>query len=138
MLLSYSVFRISTYGLETPLYIILFGLCVGLTVRGIRSTRDAALFGAIAGLTALARIDFLVVLAGFVALETLRRRMRRADALVSGLVAGLVCSPWFAFVYSNTGHLMPTGRTGPDQLAVTRRPKGSNACRTWGRHSASI
>ncbi len=80
-----------------------------MTVRGISSTRDAALFGAIAGLTALARIDFLVVLAGFVALETVRRRMRWADALVSGCVAGLVCSPWFAFVYANTGHLMPTG-----------------------------
>ena len=107
-LLSYSVFRISTYALETTIYLLLLSTCLILAVRGIHTTAAAVRFGAVAGLTILARIDFGLVLAIVLVVEILRARLRWREGILVGIVAALVSSPWFAFVYNVTGHAIPT------------------------------
>lgn len=108
VLLSYNTFRMSLYGLETPLYLLLLGLCVTMSLNGTRSTAAAIRLGIVAGLTAWARIDFLVVLAIFLGVEFVRARMPLSRAIIVGATAGAVVSPWFATVYALSGHLMPT------------------------------
>lgn len=65
-LFNITLFRWTTYGLETGLYLTLLSLCVLFSLAILRSPqltkRLAVAFGALTGLTGLARIDFGVIL----------------------------------------------------------------------------
>jgi hypothetical protein len=109
-LLNYSLFRISTYGLETPLYIALLMSAVAITVTTESwRPRDAIRLGLVCGLASLARIDFLLLLATFLALRLMRRAMSLRTASIIAAVAAAVAAPWFLWVISSTGHVMPSG-----------------------------
>jgi hypothetical protein len=114
---NYGLFRVFTYGLETGLYLIVAGLCILVSVRLLRSRPTLAGvvgFGTCAGAAALTRIDFLVVLAGFLAVAWMRRQIGFRDAALAGTVALGVASPWLLWVHRVTGGWMPT--SGQSQM----------------------
>jgi hypothetical protein len=64
-----------SYGLETGLYVLIAGACVAASIdimRREQSMGAVARLGALAGLAALARIDFLMVFATFMGAALLR------------------------------------------------------------------
>jgi len=117
-LFHFSLFGLLGYGLETAIYLVLLSACVLFTLRlkpgpGMGS---AILFGGLAGLTGLARIDFGVVLGLFMGWMLWKRRVRIAWALAAGVSALAVVSPWFLWVRSASGRWMPS--SGSAQFAL--------------------
>src|SRR5262249_17615960 len=101
-LFNYTLFRVFTYGLETGLYLLIAGACVAASIDIMRRERSAGgvvFLGAIAGLAALARIDFLIVFAMFMGAALVRRRVTLRQCLAAGTTAGAVTSPWFLWVH---------------------------------------
>lgn len=106
LLVLLSPFGVSVFGLETQL---LLALLVGLFAAGLRER--PVLFGVLAGLTVLARLDsVVVVLALSLALPGIRRRWWRA--LVPSLLVGL---PWFVTSWFLLGSAIP------DTLAIKQQ-----------------
>ncbi|HYE86371.1 MAG TPA: hypothetical protein VEA16_08445 [Vicinamibacterales bacterium] len=107
-LANYTLFRICTYGLETPIYLALAGWFVLRSSVPPSSLRNGLMLGAIAGMTTLARIDFVVPLTVFLAVEVWRARLRWPTAAAVVAAAGAVAAPWFAFVFAATGSPIPS------------------------------
>ncbi len=109
-LFNFTLFRLLTYGLETGLYLVLFALCVRMTLASPDgwTVRRAFAFGLLAGLAGLARIDFGIVLGIVLGALALSRRIRVRAALAAGAAALLVTSPWLVWVRSATGSWIPS------------------------------
>ncbi len=109
---SFSLFRLFTYGLETGLYLCciaeLYRRSVHIYEAGRPSWGDAIAFGAVGGVTGLARIDFGVVFAIILIYFLISKSMDLARACISGLIALLVVSPWFIFIHSASGLWIPS------------------------------
>jgi hypothetical protein len=103
-----SLFRQFTNGLETGLYTIAVGVCVLLSLRAGTEPNRSIRIGCAAGLAALARIDFLVVLACFLFVEWVLGVLPLAAAVTVGAIAGAIASPWLLWVHHVTGHWIPT------------------------------
>jgi hypothetical protein len=119
--LSAYVFKTFTYGLETGLYLLLFALVIDVAVRGdadgrSMSTARALTLGVLVGLTGLARIDFGLLAAIAFGLCLLLGRISFTRALLAGLVALAITSPWFLWVHAVSGAYMPS--SGPAQSAL--------------------
>lgn len=115
VLCNYAVFRHFTYGLETGVSLILVAWCVRATLPDAGRIRPV-LFGALAGLAILARIDFAVVLAVILILAIVSRRLTVAGACVAGAMATLVCAPWFLWVHHVSDHWFPS--SGRSQILL--------------------
>ena len=109
------VFRIATYGLETGVYLVLLAAFAGTLVRDVprMTVRRAAVAGLLAGLCGLARIDFGVLLALFLALLVVRRVLTLRHGIVLGATALALVAPWFLWVHAVSGHWAPS--SGPAQ-----------------------
>ena len=114
-LASFPVFRLFTNGLETGLYVLTLALLVLTEISSSSlpgERRPRILLGALIGITALARIDFLVVITCWGILRLLKDRRKAVPELASmALVAAIIVAPWFLWVYSQSGHWMP--QSGP-------------------------
>jgi hypothetical protein len=105
---SFFLFRTFTYGLETGLYLVLL---VALSTRVFKDRgidQNVLGVGALCGLAGLARIDFGLVLAVFLGLILLFRAGSFRSAVLVGLIALAFVSPWLAFVYLQTGSVIPS------------------------------
>jgi hypothetical protein len=110
VMLNYGLFRMSTYGLETTLYLIVLALAVSVTVNAQNWTSRTAIgFGVLCGCATLARVDFLVIFGVFIATNVVLRRMPLRGAVLASAAASVVAAPWFIWVYSATGHIIPSG-----------------------------
>ncbi len=111
-LFSITLFRWSTYGLETGPYLTLFAICVLYSLHLSRSPdlnlQESLAFGALAGITGLARIDFSVILLFFLASALWQKRLKLAWTLVAGITAAALVAPWMAYVHSVTGSWIPS------------------------------
>lgn len=107
-LANYHLFRLSTYGLETPIHLAAVSYFILVWLRGIATMGAAIRLGAAGGIAALARIDFLLMLTLFLAAEIWRTRLdwRRAAAIFAS--AMMMASPWLLYVYAVTGTPMPS------------------------------
>ena len=118
-LFNFGLFRAFTYGLETGLYLCLLAGALELTLRWQGKTpglKQTLLFGALAGLLGLARIDFGIILAVLLSVMLLRRQLRLWQALLAGGIALAITSPWFLYVKSVTGSFWPS--SGGAQAAL--------------------
>lgn len=112
---SFYVINTALNGLETGT--LLLGYAVlwrFMQVRGVATTSKAAWFGLIAGVVGLTRIDSLVILAIILLGVLVQFGLR--SALVAGIVAGLVVSPWLLYGFTLTGSLVPS--SGRAQTAI--------------------
>ncbi len=117
--LSFPLFRLTTYGLETGLYLALIATCVLFTLNRPPAswrTRDAVTFGVLAGLAGLGRIDFGVVFALYLGLTVLRRSLSPGRAVASGVCALTVVAPWFLWIHHVSGRWLPS--SGPAEFAA--------------------
>lgn len=115
-----SLFRGSTYGLETGIYLTLFSICIlyslGFSDLPELRVRQSIVFGGLAGLTGLARIDFGLVLFVFLAMAIWRGQLRLRSVLIIGSTATLIVAPWMAYIYSITGGFMPSSGGAQGEL----------------------
>lgn len=105
-LFNQTLFRLFTYGLETGLYLLLIAILFRYTLSRSAlsgmSQRAWIVWGLLAGLTSLARIDFLLPLAcllGFFLFDRVPIRSIASAALASGFMI----APWFLWVHSVSG-----------------------------------
>ncbi len=111
-LLNFTLFRLSTYGLETSIYLIALTLSVLTTIRFSRKARatwrDAAGLGCLFGIAALIRIDFLAIASVFLLIALLRRKLGFWQTALTGSLTLLFVSPWLLWVKSVGGSWMPS------------------------------
>lgn len=123
-LLNFTLFRLSTYGLETSIYLLILSLSI-LVTFGISSGpqlawRKAVLLGGLFGVAALARIDFLVIIAVFLSIALFRRKINLWQATLIGGIALLFVSPWFLWVKLTSGSWMPSSGQAQSILISSR------------------
>lgn len=120
--LSFHAFRTFTYGLETGMYLLLFAQAVRMSFSYVSSPPDTpwcyqnVAMGLMVGITALARVDFIVVFVGFAALALWHRAARWQSLCVVGAVAAFVFLPWPVHVWRVSGSPIPS--SGPAQGAL--------------------
>ena len=120
--LSFHAFRTFTYGLETGMYLLLFAQVVRMSFAYVGRPPDTpwchqnVVMGLMVGVTALARVDFIVVFAGFAALALWNRAARWQNVCVVGVVAAFVFLPWPVHVWQVSGSPIPS--SGPAQGAL--------------------
>lgn len=118
-LFNFTLFRWCTYGLETGIYLSLFGATVlyTLTLGMARWTLPSTLLlGILAGLTAWARIDFGLIFAVFLVWIALRFGLSRAA--IAGGAALVTIAPWLAYVALTTGTVLPSSGAAQARLAT--------------------
>jgi hypothetical protein len=123
---NFALFRWFTYGLETGIYMTLLAVCIlyslNLARRGERSwgRREALVLGILGGLTAWARIDFGIVFFVFLTASFLRGQIKLRWALVTGIVAAWIISPWFLYNFAITGSWLPSSGVAQAALITTQ------------------
>lgn len=109
-LFSIELFRWFTYGLETGVYLVLMAATILKFINLPKEIHLSRLFGLgiLAGLTCLARIDFLVIFLLFLLISIARDRKKAIQYLSISLAAFLTVLPWFLYVFSVTGNWIPS------------------------------
>ncbi|HEY7134476.1 MAG TPA: hypothetical protein VIB48_05375 [Acidimicrobiia bacterium] len=106
-------------GLETSLAIFLDALLVAVWIHA--NDRDDRRWwiaaGAVAGLTVLARIDALLLVALLGIVQLVRGRAR--DLVPSGIAGALVLAPWWIWSWVNMGTVVPTSGSAAHALVTT-------------------
>ena len=115
------LFRLCTYGLETGIYLVMVALVVlrSLAVPH-RGQRDHAAIGlgVLAGLTALARIDFGIIFAVVVGLLLAFGRVSWRWVAACGLAASLFVAPWLVWMYLVSGSPIPSSGLAQGGVAI--------------------
>lgn len=117
-LLNFKLFIYFANGLETGLYLVCFGITLIYSFKFAkkRTYSSALVFGILAGLTALARLDFLAVLAVFFLSALFVMKIKFSRLLIAGCMVLAVLSPWLYYVYTVTGSLLQTSITAQASL----------------------
>jgi hypothetical protein len=106
-------------GLETSLAIFFDALLVAVWIRA--NDRDDRRWwiaaGAVAGLTVLARIDGLLLVALLALVQLARGRWR--DLVPASIVGILVLAPWWIWSFVNMGTVVPTSGSAAHALVTT-------------------
>ncbi len=98
-----------TYGLETGLYLVLFSILIIFQLKNpIDKFKNMVIFGILIGITGLARIDFGIIFFIFFIFKVISDRKSIVPLMVSGVIAIIIVSPWFFYVYYVTGNLIPS------------------------------
>ncbi|WP_069470413.1 hypothetical protein [Candidatus Marithrix sp. Canyon 246] len=110
IIFNFWLFRAFTYGLETGIYLTVLAVCILYTFQLPEKIkiRQLIIFGALAGMTGLARIDFGIIFFVFLCAQLLYRRLTLIQTLIVGSVAFSFVSPWLIWVHSVTGHWIPS------------------------------
>jgi len=132
-LFNFGMFRAFTYGLETGLYLCLLAGALWLTLGWKGKplhVKQILLFGGLAGLLGLARIDFGVILAVLLGVMLLHRQLRFWQAALAGGIALLIVSPWFLYVRAVSGSFWPS--SGGAQAALIESGNAALRLRVMG------
>lgn len=118
---SFYLFRAFTYGLETGIYLSLFALLIYLSLKVFSSINNQTIsrlvvVGLVAGMTALARIDFGVIFAIFLLILIFFKKIHLRQAIILGLTALTVVLPWLVWVKLVSGHWIPSSGIAQSSL----------------------
>ena len=112
-LFSFGLFRLSTYGLETTFY--LCGLCFLFTyLLDIFNNKKAInishiiFTGIYSGFLILIRIDAILILLITASLLLIKKKLKIHQITYICLIASILSSPWFIYVYNLTGKFIPS------------------------------
>lgn len=98
-------------GLETGLYLVLLGLCIYKTFKLLESKPSLSnniLFGFLLGVTALARLDFIIIAVTLILLLMYNKKISFNDLIVISISLTFVLTPWFLYVLSIQNSIIPT------------------------------
>lgn len=121
-LTSFFIFRLATYGLETGIYLILVACCVVVSLDFLRTrqrnvfSRQNLLFGALVGMTGLARVDFGVAFFVFALAALIKFRKTKREIASVGVIALVIVAPWLAYVWAVSGTPVPSSGPAQSQL----------------------
>ena len=120
-LFSIGQFKLSTYGLETSLYLSSLSILIICILtfskdNQIFDIRRVLIIGFISGITILFRIDSILVLGIFFILLFLRRIINFSQLIPISIVTSLIIAPWFIYVFNVTGSFSPTGASSQSQI----------------------
>ncbi len=116
IIVNINIMRHYTYGLETGLYLLLIIVWLSELVR-FKTLSEVPLnrtlgLGILAGLTILARIDFVIISGVFLLVSLLVDRGRSLKQIVVIVIlASIIASPWFVYNYANFGSFLPSSGT---------------------------
>src|SRR6188768_3785479 len=112
----YPIFVHTGCGLETGLYstlliasLVVYSGILRKRAEGMKpDLKDLFLLGVLLGFTVLARIDAAIFIGTICLYETVKQKGQGVkNALVIGVSACIVSSPWWWYNYSTFGHIMP-------------------------------
>lgn len=126
LVLWYSVslymFTMHVNGLETGMLLLGYGRLI-LHLIALPATRSRSWtlkLGLLLGLMILTRIDVLIPATMLMMWLFARDRIiPKADVLLGAACTGLIVAPWFAYVYSHFGTVMPSGGSAQTSLVYT-------------------
>jgi len=107
-LLNFDLFVSFTNGLETGLYIFMVLISIRMYWQLISdgSSKNILIAGLIFGITALTRIDFLIISTVMLLLALLFSKITIKVAFGIFIIQLLIISPWFIYTYNLTGHII--------------------------------
>jgi len=119
-ILNFNLFLYFNNGLETGLYLTCLGCTIIYSFNFINKPdyKHATLFGLIAGITALARLDFLAIFAVFILASLIGKKIEFNKVLTIGSVTLLTISPWLLYVFSVTGTIFQSSILAQSNLAL--------------------
>ena len=121
-LVSLYMFTLHFNGLETGVLLLGYGLLVLhlLSMPASPKRAWALTLGVLLGLMILTRIDVLVP-ASVLLLRLLLREpsVRKGDILLAAIATGLIILPWFAYIYTTFGTIMPSGGAAQSSMVFT-------------------
>jgi hypothetical protein len=108
-LLNFEILLYFTNGLETGMYLICIGISIIYSFYYFKSEKkvyQSIVLGIVFGISCLARIDFIVVIAVALLVNLFRKRLTVKQFFVIGIASGITISPWIIYIYKTTGHLI--------------------------------
>lgn len=122
VLFNNGVFRNFVYGLETGLYLLLFSVTVLYSIHFFQNEinlKGEIILGLLFGLTILARIDFLIILFVWGLINIIKGNLKLKSVFISSLVSLIIVAPWFYYVYSVTGSIIPSSGSAQSKFIST-------------------
>lgn len=120
-LFNFGLFRTFTYGLETGLYLLLFALTVYYSLKiDFKANRliESLTLSILIGFTALARIDFTVIMIIFFFILLVTRKISIKSLIIIGAISSLITLPWFVYVYKISGSFIPSSGAAQSDLVT--------------------
>ena len=110
VLFNFDLLESFTNGLETGFYLLMIAVCVNYSFRFIDDPnyKSAFIFGLLAGVTTLTRIDFLLPLLFYLIILFLYRKINPVKLVLILLVAVVILLPWLLYVYDVSGSIFPS------------------------------
>jgi hypothetical protein len=107
VIFSYDLFEYFTNGLETGFYLLMILVCVNYSFHFIKKpdNKAAFIFGSLAGITLLTRVDFLLPLFIYLLFIFILKKIKIIKAIIVSAAAGLFLIPWLAYVYLISGSI---------------------------------
>lgn len=107
-LLNFDLFINFTNGLETGLYIFMVLISIRMYWKLINdgSSKNILIAELIFGITALTRIDFLIISSAFLIQGLLFSKIKIKAAFIILILQFLITSPWLIYTYNLTGHII--------------------------------
>jgi len=110
VLFSFDLFEYFTNGLETGFYLLMIAVCINYSFQFLKNPnyKSAFIFGSLAGITALTRVDFLLPLFVYLLCLFISGRIRLSIFILILTIAVLFLLPWLIYVYSVSGSIYPS------------------------------
>ena len=110
VLFCFELFYLFNNGLETGFYLIMISLCIRYSFYFIENLggRQILIFGSLAGITALTRVDFLLPLFFYLLFLYFAKKINPAKLLLVLMIAAAFLIPWLIYVYNVSGSIFPS------------------------------
>lgn len=110
VLFNYKVFLNFLNGLETGLYLIILAVCIHYSLKIFQTAKwyGYLVFGFLLGITALARIDFILPSFLFLLVIAIKKKLGIIQIIIIALSYLIIILPWFLYVKELTGSLLPS------------------------------
>lgn len=121
-LTSLYMFTLHFNGLETGVLLLEYGLLLlHLLVMPSEASRSWTIkLGALLGLMILTRIDVLVPASALLLWMLVRwKTVRKRDSWLAVVCMGMIILPWFAYIYTTFGTIMPSGGAAQTSMVFT-------------------
>jgi len=110
VLFSFDLFEYFFNGLETGFYLLMISICISYSFRFLKTpdNKTAIIFGSLAGVTILTRVDFILPLFIYLLFLFISKRIEISKLIYISAAAALFLIPWLVYVYDVSGSIYPS------------------------------